>query len=138
MIKKKQNRYGGADKPFEWISSHSPISSMIVGRKSGREAKETLLFKTLALRCDLVRKTIIPAEIHDSRKKGLRVQESIEHLLKPESFAAVHIQFLVPGNKVIANLLLTLCQELSIGNAIRKEKVWECSKQTGRYAFDNK
>jgi hypothetical protein len=43
MMKKKHARYGGAERPFDWTSENEPISEMIVGTKSGSEAKETLL-----------------------------------------------------------------------------------------------
>jgi hypothetical protein len=43
MMKKKQAKYGGAERPFDWTSEKVPISAMIVGTKSGSEAKETLL-----------------------------------------------------------------------------------------------
>lgn len=45
---KKQKRYGGADSPLDWIRENEPISEMIVGRKRGRDAKETLLLEKLA------------------------------------------------------------------------------------------
>jgi hypothetical protein len=42
MIKMNVRRYGGAESPFAWIRENEPISAMMVGTKSGREAKETL------------------------------------------------------------------------------------------------
>lgn len=39
---KKQRTYGGAERPFDSIRVKAPISLMMVGRKSGREANETL------------------------------------------------------------------------------------------------
>ena len=45
IIKKKHNRYGGADRPFDVALLKEPISSIIVGTKSGSDAKETLQLK---------------------------------------------------------------------------------------------
>ena len=69
--------------------------------------------------------SILPAEVHDSRQERLRVQEAIEHLFKPEAFAAIDVHPLVPSDEVISNLLLPLAQELGIGNAVREEEEWE-------------
>jgi len=38
----KQRRYGGAASPLDWRAVKEPISEIIVGRKRGRDAKETL------------------------------------------------------------------------------------------------
>jgi hypothetical protein len=43
MIVKKQRMYGGAERPWDWMRVKAPISEMMVGTKSGREAKDTLL-----------------------------------------------------------------------------------------------
>lgn len=40
---RKQKTYGGAERPLEVIVENVPISEIMVGRKRGREAKETLL-----------------------------------------------------------------------------------------------
>lgn len=42
IIARKQNTKGGAVRPWDWTSEKEPISSMIVGRKTGSEAKLTL------------------------------------------------------------------------------------------------
>ena len=42
---KKQSRYGGAVRPCDWTVVNSPISEIIVGTNSGREAKPTLTEK---------------------------------------------------------------------------------------------
>ena len=43
MMKKNVHRYGGAERPFDVASSNEPISEMMVGKKSGSDAKQTLL-----------------------------------------------------------------------------------------------
>lgn len=40
---KKQSRYGGAESPCDWMDVKVPISEMMVGTKSGKDANETLL-----------------------------------------------------------------------------------------------
>jgi hypothetical protein len=39
---KKQKREGGAERPLDWMLEKEPISLIIVGRKTGSEAKVTL------------------------------------------------------------------------------------------------
>lgn len=45
MMRKKQRRYGGADRPFDVRVVYVPNSEMMVGRNNGSEAKETLVLK---------------------------------------------------------------------------------------------
>lgn len=45
IIRIKHSKYGGAVTPFDWTSLNDPISETIVGKKSGSEAKLTLLQK---------------------------------------------------------------------------------------------
>lgn len=41
---KKQRTYGGEERPCDWMEVKDPISEMIVGTNSGKDANETLLF----------------------------------------------------------------------------------------------
>ena len=45
---KKVSKYGGALRPWLWIVVKEPISEMMVGTKSGRDAKQTLLFECVS------------------------------------------------------------------------------------------
>ncbi len=45
IMMKKQRRYGGADSPLDTRVLKAPISDIMVGRKSGREANDTLVLK---------------------------------------------------------------------------------------------
>jgi len=42
MMTRKQKRYGGAERPLDRILVKAPMSLMMVGRKTGRDAKVTL------------------------------------------------------------------------------------------------
>jgi hypothetical protein len=45
IIMKKHRRYGGAERPFDCNLVNAPSSEMMAGRKSGRDAKLTLVLK---------------------------------------------------------------------------------------------
>lgn len=47
-IVKKQSKYGGADSPLDVIVVKWPISEMMVGTKSGSDAKDTLYEKYIS------------------------------------------------------------------------------------------
>lgn len=42
IITKKQRRYGGAERPLDWIEVKAPISWMVVGTNNGKDANDTL------------------------------------------------------------------------------------------------
>lgn len=55
MMKKKHNRYGGADRPLDWMSLKLPMLEMMVGTKRGSEANETLLVILSVVDCAIGR-----------------------------------------------------------------------------------
>ena len=92
---------------------------MIVGTKSGREAKETLLpISLVSLQVHHLR-AFLHAEVHQTRNERLWILERFQHLLDSEALVLVYIKSLVATDHMVTDLLVTLAKEASLSNAVR-------------------